>query len=158
MTLRRITSTCLFSFLSIANIAMAAEPLKLLYEIRDPISYRDSRGKITGLVITPTAQAMQNAGISYVWVETPFKRQLNVVEANDEAVCAVGMFKNKDRQKYAKFSHAIFHDTDRPSVILAHKDFQPEKSIDLLRTLSLPGIKMLKKHAALPLSAPPQNH
>jgi len=148
MTLRRITSTCLFSFLSIANIAMAAEPLKLLYEIRDPISYRDSRGKIIGLVITPTAQAMQNAGISYVWVETPFKRQLNVVEANDEAVCAVGMFKNKDRQKYAKFSHAIFHDTDRPSVILAHKDFQPEKSIDLLRTLSLPGIKMLKKDAA----------
>jgi hypothetical protein len=148
MTLRRIFSAALFSFIGITNAAIAAGPLKLLYEIRDPISYRDSRGKITGLVITPTAQAMQHAGISYVWVETPFKRQLSVVEANDEAVCAVGMFKNKDRQRYAKFSQAIFHDTDRPSVMLAHRDFQPEKSMDLLRTLSIPGIKMLKKDAA----------
>ena len=128
--------------------SLAADALKLLYEIREPMSYRDSRGKITGLVVTPVEQAMTTADISYVWVETPFKRQINVVEANDEAVCAVGMFKNKDRQRYAKFSHAILRDTTRPSVMLVHKDFQPDKGMDLLRTLSIPGIKMLKKDTA----------
>lgn len=133
---------------SLSTQALAADALKLLYEIREPMSYRDSRGKITGLVVTPVEQAMLAADISYVWIETPFKRQLNVVEANDDAVCAVGMFKNRDRQKYAKFSLAILRDTARPSVMLAHKDFQPDKGMDLLRTLSLPGIKILKKESA----------
>lgn len=128
--------------------AVAADPLKLLYEIREPMSYRDSRGKLTGLAVNPVAQGMSAAGISYVWVETPFKRQLSMIEANDEAVCALGMFKNKERQKFARFSIPILRDTDRPSIMLAHKDFQPDKNLDLLHALSLPGVKMLKKDHA----------
>lgn len=139
--------TCLTMLCATAP-ALATDALKLLYEIRDPMSYRDSRGKLTGLAVDPVAQAMNAAGITYVWVETPFKRQLSMVEANDEAVCALGMFKNKDRQQFAKFTHAILRDTRRPNIMLAHKDFQPDKNLDLLRALSLPGVKMLKKDNA----------
>ncbi|MFZ6819112.1 substrate-binding periplasmic protein [Undibacterium sp. Ji22W] len=137
-----------FTFFCAATEAVAADTLKLLYEIREPMAYRDSRGKLTGLAITPVTQAMNSASISYAWVETPFKRQLNLVEANDEAVCAVGMFKNKERQKFAKFTFAILRDTNRPSIMLTHKDFQPDKNLDLMHALSLPGIKMLKKDNA----------
>jgi hypothetical protein len=143
---RRII-TCLTLLCSTVP-AVAADALKVLYEIRDPMSYRDSRGKLTGLAVDPVAQAMSAAGITYVWVETPFKRQLSMVEANNEAVCALGMFKNKDRQQFAKFTQAILRDTYRPSIMLAHKDFQPDKNLDLLRALSLPGVKMLKKDNA----------
>lgn len=139
--------TCLALFCSAAP-ALAADVLKLLYEIRNPISYRDSRGKLTGLAVTPVVQAMSAAGITYAWIETPFKRQLSMVEANDEAVCALGMFKNKERQQFAKFTHAILRDTYRPNIMLAHINFQPDKNLDVLHALSLPGIKMLKKDNA----------
>ncbi len=144
---RHIWLLCL-SLFCLTTQATAGESLKLLYEIREPMAYRDARGKLTGLAVKPVSQAMQAADVSIVWVETPFKRQLNMVAANDAAVCAVGMFKNRERQKYAKFSHAILRDAERPSIMLAHKDFQPDKGLDLLKTLSLPGIKMLKKDQA----------
>ncbi|WP_395011568.1 substrate-binding periplasmic protein [Undibacterium sp.] len=141
---------CLLCFgLCAASVqVLAADVLKLLYEIREPLSFRDERGKLTGLVVTPVEQAMTAAKISSLWIETPFKRQLSMVEANDEAVCAVGLYKNKDRQRFAKFSHTILRSMDRPSVILAHRDFQPDKGLDLLTILSIPGIKILKKDTA----------
>jgi polar amino acid transport system substrate-binding protein len=126
----------------------AADVIKLLYENREPLAFRDARGKLTGLLVTPVERAMTSAAISGNWVETSFKRQLIMVEANDEAVCAVGLYKNKERQKFAKFSHVILRSLDRPSVILAHKDFQPDTGLDLLKIMSMPGIKMLKKDGA----------
>ncbi|MFA9274505.1 MAG: substrate-binding periplasmic protein [Candidatus Aquirickettsiella gammari] len=147
LRLRLRIVTCLALLCSTAP-ALAADALKLLYEIRDPISYRDSRGKLTGLAVDPVAQAMNAAGITYVWIEIPFKRQLSMVEANNEAVCALGMFKNKERQQYAKFTQTILHDTYSPYIMLAHKDFQPDSNLDLLRVLSRPGVKILKKDRA----------
>jgi polar amino acid transport system substrate-binding protein len=138
----------LFIQTGLSQTPRANDALKLMYEVRQPMSYRDSEGKLTGLLITPVAQAMTKAGISFVWVETPFKRQLNLLEANAEALCAVGMFKNKERQKIAKFSHVVIRDTARPSVMLAHRDFKPDKSMDLVEALSIPGVKMLKKEIA----------
>lgn len=134
--------------IGLAQTALANDVLKLMYEIRQPLSYKDSEGKLTGMLITPVTQAMSKAGIPFVWVETPFKRQLTRVEANDEALCAVGMFKNKERQKIAKFSHVVIRDTGRPSVMLAHRDFTPNKTMDLLEALSIPGAKLLKKETA----------
>lgn len=128
--------------------ALAADVLKLLYENREPLAFRDGRGKLTGLVVTPVERAMTSAAISNIWIETSFKRQLVMVEANDEAVCAVGLYKNKERQKFAKFSDVILRSLDRPSVILAHRDFQPDAGLDLLKIMSMPGIKMLRKDGA----------
>jgi polar amino acid transport system substrate-binding protein len=132
----------------IPTSALASDVIKLLYEIRQPLSYRDGEGNLTGLLIIPVTQALTKAGIEFIWVETPFKRQINLVEKNEEALCAAGMFKNKDRQKFAKFSTAVLRDTSRPSVMLAHRDFKPNKSMSLLEALSIPGIKMLKKDSA----------
>jgi polar amino acid transport system substrate-binding protein len=145
---RVFTGLLLFTLTGLPHTALASDVLKLMFEIRQPLSYRDDEGKLTGMLITPVTQAMTKAGIPFVWVETPFKRQLNLVEANDEALCAVGMFKNRERQKIAKFSYIVLRDTGRPSVMLAHRDFKPDKSMDLLEALSIPGAKMLKKDIA----------
>ncbi|MBR7800370.1 substrate-binding periplasmic protein [Undibacterium fentianense] len=126
----------------------AAESLKLLYEVREPMFYRDAQGNLTGFIINRVNQASKIAGLKIDWVETPFKRQLKLVENNDEALCAVGMFKNKEREQFAKFSLSIYRDSARPSIMLAHRNFQPDKSMDLLRTLSIPGARMLKKETA----------
>jgi len=138
----------LFALCGVIRPAQGYETLKLLFEIRHPLSYRDVDGQLGGILITPIAQAMAKAGIPFTWVETPFKRQINLVEKNDEALCAVGMFKNKERQKFAKFSATVLKDISRPSVILAHRDFKPDKSMNLLEALSIPGTKMLKKESA----------
>lgn len=137
-----------FSLWGVVHPAQGYEALKLLFEIRQPLAHRDEDGQLGGILITPIAQAMVKAGIPFTWVETPFKRQINLVEKNDEALCAVGMFKNKERQKFAKFSTSVLRDISRPSVMLAHRDFKPDKSMNLLEALSIPGTKMLKKESA----------
>ena len=127
----------LYALCGVIRPAQGYETLKLLFEIRHPLSYRDVDGQLGGILITPIAQAMVKAGIPFTWVEK-----------NDEALCAVGMFKNKERQKFAKFSAAVLRDISRPSVMLAHRDFKPDKSMNLLEALSIPGTKMLKKESA----------
>nr|WP_315484864.1 transporter substrate-binding domain-containing protein [uncultured Undibacterium sp.] len=138
----------LLTLTGIPTAALASDVLKLLYENRQPLSYRDSEGKLTGLLVIPVTQAFTKAGIEFVWVETPFKRQINLIEKNEEALCAAGIFKNKERQKFAKFSTAVLRDMGRPSVMLAHHNFKPNKSMRLLEALRMPGTRMLKKDSA----------
>lgn len=126
----------------------ATEPLKLLYETREPFVFKNPQGKVTGVLAETVARAFTKANIRFEWVETPFKRQLSVVERNDQSSCALGLFKNSERGRYAKFSEAIFHDQDRPSIMLAHRDFQLPPSLDLLQALSQSGGRLLKKETA----------
>lgn len=126
----------------------AAEPLKLLYETREPFVFKDPQGKITGVIAEAVARALSKSNIRFEWVETPFKRQLSVIERNDQSSCAVGLFKNSERSRYAKFSEAIFHDQDRPSIMLTHRDLKLPPSLDLLQALTQSGGRLLKKETA----------
>lgn len=140
--------TLITAMTMISSRAEPRETLTMLYEIRAPLVYRDGQGKLTGMFVTPALKALNASGIATKWDETPFKRQLNIIEANTQAACALGLFKTKERQKIAKFSDAIFRDQDRPSVMLAHRDFQPAKSLNLFAALSTPGARLLKKETA----------
>ncbi|MBY0572190.1 MAG: transporter substrate-binding domain-containing protein [Undibacterium sp.] len=128
--------------------AFAADKLKILFETREPIAYRDAQGKLTGIIAYPVMKALTKANIAYEWVEMPFKRQIITIESNQETACALGLFKNAERMRYAKFSQAVTVELNRPSVLLMHKEFVIDKTLDLARVLSLPHIRLLKKEAA----------
>ena len=126
----------------------AQEPLKLLFEIREPFAYKNSQGKVSGILAETVERALNKANIPFEWVETPFKRQFSVIERNDQASCALGVFKNTERSRYGKFSAAVFHDEDRPSIMLTHRDLKMPPSLDLLQALSHKGARLLKKETA----------
>lgn len=126
--------------------AYAGTPIKLYYETREPYAYLAPDGSVSGSIATNVAQAFNEAGISYEWVTTPFKRQLQQLEANAEPACGLGFFKTVEREKIGKFSHAVY--MDKISVMLAHKNFRPAEGMGLFDAMSIKGARMLRKEAS----------
>ena len=75
---------------------------------------------VHGLVIDPIAMAFKTAGIPYVWQETPARRQLDIIERNEDESCAAGWFKTPEREAYAKYTLPIYQ--DKPFVAVARAD------------------------------------
>lgn len=118
-----------------------AERITLHFNERPPYMVAAADGTATGLSATPARQAFAVAGIAVRWAQTPTTRQLSVIRDNEGLDCAIGWFRKPDREAFAKFSKPIYR--DRPTVVLAHAAFVPERRLaDLLRR---PGVTVLVK-------------
>lgn len=82
--------------------------------------YMSDGDKVHGLVIDPIALAFTTAGIPHVWQETPAKRQLDIIERNEDESCAAGWFKTPERETYARYTLPIYQ--DKPFVAIARAD------------------------------------
>jgi polar amino acid transport system substrate-binding protein len=76
-----------------------------------------SDGSVIGLTANPANTAFEKAKVSYMWQRTPSKRQMLILQSNDGRDCLVGWFKNPEREKFAKFTNAIYQ--DKPTIALA---------------------------------------
>lgn len=105
----------LFSYECVAD----CDVIKLHYNQRTPYVSITANG-IEGLTATPAALAFKNSGIPFQWEDTPFKRQMKMIENNEGCDCSVGRFKTPDREKLVKFTHPIYQ--DKPQIALARAD------------------------------------
>lgn len=121
-----------------------ADPVELYYFARPPYAAQLAGGSdvVSGLTATPAAQAFKAAGIPFRWVELPTMRQLVTLKDHPRAACAVGWFRNPEREQQFKFTRAIYR--DRPTVALARADFTPA-SPNLADTLRQPRLSVLMK-------------
>ncbi|QEP44922.1 hypothetical protein D5085_18345 [Ectothiorhodospiraceae bacterium BW-2] len=134
----------LFAFLWFIG-ASQAEPLsvEIVYEARPPFVIKEG-DSLSGRVATPLMVALERGGLAYQLTEKPSKRHLHEIKANQAALCAVGWFKNSEREQYAKYSQPLYR--DRPMAILIHRSngrFSTIHSVDDLfaDTALLPLIK-----------------
>lgn len=119
------------------------EPVELYYFERPPyVAHRPGSAEVAGLTATPAAQAFKTAGIAHRWVELPTVRQLVTLKDSARPACAVGWFRNPEREQQFKFTRAIYR--DRPTVALARADFTPA-SPNLADTLRQPRLSVLMK-------------
>jgi polar amino acid transport system substrate-binding protein len=102
-----------------------AQTLTLHYQERAPYSVTQPDGSVAGLVATPAAQALTQAGVPFVWARTPSQRQLALIQDGKGLHCGVGWFRNAERATLGKFSKALYR--DRPFGALARAD-SPLKS------------------------------
>lgn len=125
-------------------LAAAAEwgtpqaPLLLHYQDRPPYTQGHSDGSVRGLLATPVAAALSRAGVAWRWVQTPAQRQLAIVQNGTGPDCAIGWFRNPQREAVGKFSRALYR--DRPLAALARRSAalpNPSSLDDLLRSASL---------------------
>lgn len=93
--------------------------ITLLYHERSPYSETVTDG-VHGLCADPANAAFQRAGIPYQWQRMPAKRHLETIARNEGKMCAVGWFKNPEREKIAKFTTSIYQ--DEPTQVLAKAD------------------------------------
>lgn len=84
-------------------------PINLHYVQRPPYMMASTNG-LTGLTGGAAAQAFKAAAIPFELKETPFVRQLRMLETNSGQDCMIGMFKTPQRESFARFTKPIYRD------------------------------------------------
>jgi polar amino acid transport system substrate-binding protein len=124
-------------------VAQAGEALTLYYNERPPyLVTRSTPDKVVGLTADPAVQAFVGAGLAPRWTAMPSTRQLVTLRESTEPACAVGWFKNPDREVAFKFTKAIYR--DKPTVALARGNFAPA-SKKLAEVVHQAGLRVLVK-------------
>ena len=116
-----------------AGSAQAEDELTLYYHERPPYSAKQPDGSVRGITADIAAEALTVAGIPYRWENLPSARQMEVIKRAEGDSCGLGWFKRPDREGFAKFTAAIYHDL--PTIVVARADdarFAGTPSIDAL--------------------------
>lgn len=122
-----------------------ADPISVLFNERPPYLMRQG-DQVIGLTGAVTGAAFKKAGIAMAWSEIPATRQLALVKENSAEVCAVGWFKNPDRESFARFTKAIYQ--DKPTAILGRAGDARLSGIDHLdKLLTDKGLTLLVKQS-----------
>ncbi len=130
-------------FLIIIQYTLFSQTLEILYEDREPYIKTESN-TISGIVATPLINAIKNANIKITLIKKPSKRHLFEIKSNNKAICAIGWFKNNEREKFAKFSNFLYQ--DKAMGVLVRKDNPLITEISDLNTLlENKSLKLLTK-------------
>ncbi len=124
--------------------AAAAQPaaLTVYYNERPPYAVSGAGDQVEGLTATPAARALAAAGVPFRWVKLPSNRQILSIKDNRAPECALGWFRNPEREQFARFSKPLYQ--DRPTVALSHQGLEPPGR-RLAELLSQPGVTVLVK-------------
>ena len=95
---------------ALVPVSAAADPLDVLYSPRPPYYTVDAHGTVDGIVAGPAKQAFEEAGLETLWSRVSFNRQIQMIQENTAPLCAIGWFKNPEREAFAKFTEAIYQD------------------------------------------------
>ncbi len=119
-------------FFFVFSSSLFSQALEVLYEERIPyvIKKVDS---LEGLAADPLLKALEKSGISYKLKQKPSSRHLFEIKGDKKAVCAIGWFKNPQREMFALYTKPLYE--DKPMGIIARKDnikVKSKKDIDML--------------------------
>lgn len=144
-TVRARLTACLAASwcLCAAPLAAAEDAVTLLYNERPPYIVRQPDGSAAGLTATIAANAFKAAGIPVRWREVPSNRQIVLIQENLGNDCAIGWFKNAEREKFAKFTMPLYR--DMPTVLLANRDFAVPPRATLRTLLARDDVRVLVK-------------
>lgn len=126
--LRPLLLLCL---LALPEWSLSAGHILLLYNERLPYMETRADGEVAGLTAGPAQAAFLRAGIPYQWKKTNADVQWQTIKENQVQACLVGWFKNVEREKLGKYTHALFE--DGPTVALA-----------LIRNTKMDSVKSLR--------------
>lgn len=138
---------CALLCVGVAGAALAvgsdSVPLRLLYQERPPYTTQKPGEAVAGLLAAPVLQALARAGIVARWEQTPSQRQLLLVQTGQEPVCAVGWFRNPEREKLGRFSRPLYRDL--PMGGLVRHDVAMADGQSLQAMLASPLVTVLTK-------------
>lgn len=134
---------CLLLSLCTPASALAFDAITLLYNDRPPYIVAQPDGSAAGLTATPAGNAFKAAGVPVVWKKFPTNRQIATIKDSDGRNCAIGWFKNREREQFAKFTKPIY--LDRPTVLIAHHQFVSRPNETLLDIMSRKDVSVLIK-------------
>lgn len=101
----------------LAGSTWAQAALTIEYRDKPPYSYTEG-SKPAGFLIERTVRLLKRASVGAQYAEVPIRRTLQHLQANQAALCSPGLYKNPEREGFARFSLPIHR--DKPHVVLAH--------------------------------------
>lgn len=150
LKLRLLHSCCALVWAGVTGLVGAAPalgtqelPLRLLYQERPPYTSLRPDATVEGLVATPVQQALARAGIAARWELTPSQRQLLLVQSGQEPVCALGWFRNPEREKLGLFSRPLYRDLPMGGLVRADATVADGQSLQA--ALASPQFTVLTK-------------
>lgn len=121
----------------------ADETIIATYHDRPPYLLQGADGAPVGLTGTPAAHAFRQAGVAVTWRIAPTNRQLAMVKDPQQRSCAVGWFRNPERERFARFTKPIYR--DKEWVLLAHAGYTPPDDATLEQLLQSSATRILVK-------------
>ena len=111
--------------------AQSLAPLQIHYQVRPPYSHV-SAGAVVGLVADPLAAALQRAGIAFNWVETPFQRQMSLIQAGQGLDCGLGLSRSAEREALGKFTRPLYQDHPFMALTRRADGVRPDQTLSSL--------------------------
>jgi uncharacterized protein (TIGR02285 family) len=139
----RIMIACLLLGMAMSQPCRAEEPIALYFNDRAPYLIPGPDGTVTGLTANSATHAFKSAGIPFVWVLMPTARQFLFIQRNMAAACMVGVYRLPEREQYAKFTKAIYH--NEHTVALVHDSLEAHDGAAIKDVLGRNGIRVLVK-------------
>jgi polar amino acid transport system substrate-binding protein len=118
-------------------------PLQVLYSERPPYMMASADGGPSGLTGAPGTRAFKLAGVSVRWQALPTNRQLLMIRDGSTPACAIGWFRTPERELYAKFTRAIYHDKDW--TVLARSSLADKGDTSLQELMQRKDVRILIK-------------
>lgn len=134
---------CVALRLLVATPCRAQERVVVTYYERPPYLAQGDDGAPTGLTGTPATSAFHHAGVDVTWMMVPTNRQLAMVKDPQLRSCAVGWFRNAERERFARFTKPIYRDKDW--VLVAHAGYVAPDDATLAQILHNPATRILVK-------------
>ena len=100
-------------------------------------------GTLTWLAATPVILAFAKAAIAIEIVEASPARRVQDIKENNERVFSLGLYKNPERQAFAKFSNPVSQ--DGKMIVLANPKLRLPKAISVDTLLEHSDVKILIK-------------
>ena len=139
------TMAAFIVMLSVCTVIYGAECQQLVVHYHERVPYMQTTpSSIVGLTADPANLAFHKTGLNFHWKKSSPKRQIKILQDNKGCNCAVGWFKNPEREAFAKYSYAIYQDKPHIAITRADNDkLQSDMTLDDL--LSQPKLKLLVK-------------
>jgi polar amino acid transport system substrate-binding protein len=111
--------------LSTSSKKPVEEDIIIHFHERRPF-YLGYKDEVHGVVADQIGRAFNYADIPYQWLETPAKRQLDIIKKNQDSSCAAGWFKTAEREKFAQYSMPVYQDKPFVAIVRADNDLLNE--------------------------------
>lgn len=127
-----------------ARVASAQQPpITVHYNNRPPYLMPQPDGSVEGLTGSVAKAAFGAAGLPVLWKETPTNRQLLLIESGTGRDCAVGWFRNAQREQFARFTSPIYR--DQPWVVIAGRHYPLPNNATIAQILAAKELRLLVK-------------
>jgi polar amino acid transport system substrate-binding protein len=123
--------------------AAQQQPITVHYNNRPPYLVPQPDGSPEGITGSVAKAAFITAGLPVQWRETPTNRQLLLIESNTGPDCAVGWFRNAQREQFARFTVPIYR--DHPWVVIAGRGYPLPNNAPLAQILAAKDLRLLVK-------------